>query len=216
MLTSIRRATGLIGLALMVASCASAASPVTSPRSSGVQLTASPSAGASASPAAVASPHPSTVPELTAVFTSPTMGYSVRYPSAWVATPATEPWLPDSPNFWDDPVGDRLESGSAGFRGTSQALAKGQTADAWLGAYFGSSPSCGDPEQVPVGNQVGTIDLNGCRGKGRLGGKVFDIALVVGGRGYNFTMEGAVDHHLFLDMLATVRFAPESAIDTSR
>lgn len=216
MLISMRMAIGLLGLAWVVASCASAASPVTSPPAARASETASPLADISASPAEIASPQPSAGPELTATFASPMMGYSVKYPSAWVATPATEPWLPDSSNFWDDPVGDRLESGSAGFRGTSQALAKGQSADTWLSAYFGSSPACGDQEQVPVGNQIGTIGLNGCRGLGRLGGKVFDLALVVGGRGYNFTMEGEVDHDLFLGMLATIGFAPESAVDTSR
>ena len=107
------------------------------------------------------------------------MNYSVRYPEAWTAHPATELWLPGSRNLWDDPVGDRLEGRAIGFRGTSQALAKGQAADAWLKDYFGSGPSCGDPEQVHVGDHMGTVGLNGCAGRGRLGGRVYDVALVV-------------------------------------
>jgi hypothetical protein len=150
------------------------------------------------------------VPELTETFVSPTMQFSVRYPSGWTVTPGTEPWLPGATSFWDDPDGDRLEGDGAGFRATSQALEAGQTATAWLDAYLRSARpfSCGDLEQVPVGDQSGTMDLNGCAGKGRLGGRVWDVALVVGGRGYNITMEGTVDRPFLLAMRASVRFLP--------
>jgi hypothetical protein len=145
------------------------------------------------------------------------MGYSVRFPAGWKPTPATVPWTPDAPNYWDDPDGDRLESATMGFHGTSQKLAVGQSADAWLRAYLSSEPStdCGTPEQISAGGSVGTLALNGCNGQGRLGGRVYDYAVVIGGRGYNFTMEGDVDHELFLAMLATVTFRPEAAIDPS-
>ena len=139
------------------------------------------------------------------------MGFSVQYPKDWMPTPATQLWLPSVGNFWDDPVGDRLESPTAGFRGTSQALASGQSAEAWLTEYLGSEPACGVPEQVAVAGSTGTLGMNGCGGQGRLGGRVFDFVVVFGGRGYNFTMEGAVDHALFMAMLATVKFTPGSA-----
>src|SRR6476661_2778428 len=57
-------------------------------------------------------------PPLTKTFTSPLMGYTVDYPGGWTPTTATDLWLPSASNFWDDPVGDRLESSVAGFRGT--------------------------------------------------------------------------------------------------
>jgi hypothetical protein len=41
---------------------------------------------------------------------------------------------------------------------------------------------------------------------GRLGGRVYDVAVVVGGRSYNFTIEGQVHHAFWLAMLATVTF----------
>jgi len=112
-------------------------------------------------------------------------------------------------------VGDRIESAMAGFRGTSQKLAPGQSSEVWLKAYLASSPSadCGIPEQISAGGSVGTLDMNGCNGQGRLGGRVYDYAVVVGDHGYNFTMEGDVSHDLFLAMLATVTFDPESAAD---
>jgi hypothetical protein len=102
-----------------------------------------------------------------------------------------------------------------GFRGTSQALATGQSAGAWLSDYIKSSMACGTAEQVPVGDQTGTVDLNDCPGQGRLGGRVDDVAVVVGGRGYNFTMEGQVDGTFWLAMLATVTFTPHSATDAN-
>lgn len=151
-------------------------------------------------------------PPLDKTFNSPLMGYRVEYPASWTATPATDLWMPDTPNYWDDPVGDRLESAKAGFRGTSQPLAKGQSADEWLHDYLDSEPTgCGKRERVPVGDQTGTIGLNGCAGQGRLGGKVFDLVVVSGHRGYNFTMEGRVDRGFLLAMLATVKFDPGPA-----
>jgi hypothetical protein len=66
-------------------------------------------------------------------------------------------------------------------------------------------------EQVPLGGSEATIGLNGCKGLGRLGGRVFDLIVVVGRRAYNFTMEGNVDHAFLLAMLATIEFIPSSA-----
>jgi hypothetical protein len=164
-------------------------------------------ATASSSPAS--SPMP--IPTLSKTFMSPTMGYSVKYPASWTVTLATQGWAMGHTSFWDTPDGDRLEGDSAGFRGTSQALAPGQSASQWIAEYISTSLPCGSREQVPVGDQVGTIDLNDCPGMGRLGGRVFDIAVVAGGRGYNFTMEGKVDRAFFLAMLAKVTFMPQTA-----
>jgi hypothetical protein len=176
---------------------------------SGQSLPASTSGGASVSS------QPSTAPShprLSAGFQSPLMGYTVDYPAGWTATPATHVWVPGASNFWDDPVGDRLESSAAGFRGTSQLLAKGESAANWVHNYLALEPTgCGKREQVPVNGQVATIGLNGCAGQGRLGGKVFDLVVVSGNRGYNFTMEGNVDRDLLLAMLATVKLHPLSA-----
>jgi hypothetical protein len=151
-------------------------------------------------------------PPLSQTFNSPLMGYTVDYPAGWTATPATDLWVPDASNLWDDPVGDRLESSVAGFRGTSQLLGKGESAEQWVRDYMALEPTgCGKREQVPVDGQVGTIGLNGCAGQGRLRGKVFDLVVVSGNRGYNFTMEGKVDRDILLAMLATVKLDPQSA-----
>ena len=151
-------------------------------------------------------------PRLTKTFTSPTMGYTVNYPGDWTPTPATDLWLPSASNFWDDPVGDRLESSVAGFRGTSQLLAKGHPPRSGCVTTWLPSP----PGVVRGNRSVRPVTRppsgsNGCAGQGRLGGKVFDLILVSGNRGYNFTMEGKVDRPLLLAMLGTVKLDPRSA-----
>jgi hypothetical protein len=170
-----------------------------------------PSGGSSAAESASAS-----LPALSKTFSSLLMGFSVAYPDGWTPEPATELWEPGASNFWDDPVGDRIESDTAGFRGTSQPLTAGQTPQEWLDAYLATAPTdCGEREEVAVGGETGTIDLNGCAGRGRLGGRVFDLVVVASGRGYNFTMEGEVDHALLVAMLATVSLEPAAAAQAS-
>lgn len=171
--------------------------------------------GSSVTPTVKASPSSGANRALTATFMSPTMGYSVKYPAGWAITQATRRWPLRQTSYWDTPDGDRLEGGSAGFRGTSQSLTPGESAATWLDDYIKSSLPCGTQEQVPVGDQMGTVDLNDCPGQGRLGGRVFDLAVVVGGRGYNFTMEGQVDRTFWLAILATVTFTPQSATDAN-
>lgn len=142
------------------------------------------------------------------------MGYTVRYPKGWTVFTAKEPWLAGHDDRWDWPNGDRIESADAGFRGASQPLAPGQSAEAWVEAYMATQPTgCGVREEIPLAGTQATIVLNGCRGEGRLGGRVFDLVVVVGSRAYNFTMEGNVDHAFLLAMLATVEFDPSSATD---
>ena len=174
-----------------------------------------PSPAASTAPSVAAASSASANHALTATFRSPTMGYSVRYPAGWTITPASQRWPLRHTSFWDTPDGDRLEGNAAGFRGTSQALAPGESAATWMDDYIKSSMPCGTEEKVPVGDQIGTVDLNDCAGQGRLGGRVFDLAVVVGRRGYNFTMEGQVDRAFWLAMLATVTFVPQSATDAN-
>ena len=68
------------------------------------------------------------------------MGYTVDYPGDWTPTPATNLWLLGASNFWDDPVGDRLESSVAGFRGTSQLVAKAESASGGCVTTWRPSP----------------------------------------------------------------------------
>jgi hypothetical protein len=172
----------------------------------------------SPTPTSATSPSSGANRSLTATFRSRMMGYSVKYPAGWKVTPATAIWRRGVTNFWNDPEEDRLDGPSAGFHGTSQTLAPGQSPTVWIDEYIKSSMPCGTKELVPVGNQIGTIDLNDCPSDPSHGGyvgRIYDVAVGAGGRGYNFTMEGQVDHAFFLAMLATVTFTPQTATDTT-
>lgn len=62
------------------------------------------------------------------------------------------------------------------------------------------------------------IDGNGCvsdPSHGGYFGRLYDLAVVAGGRGYNFAIEGQVDHTFFLAILATVTFTPQTATDAT-
>lgn len=213
---------GIAGLVLipLVVACAPSASPATpaaaldSPAaaSSPASIAPSPSV-ARVSPSPSPSDTPVPIPALTETFRSPTMGYTVHYPAGWKVSEAKAPWRAGENDDWDQPNGDRIESTDAGFRGGSQPLAPGQTAQQWIDAYDAVPIQCGTRDKIPLGGSEALFTLNGCRGAGRLGGRVYDVVVVIGGRAYNFTMDGAVDHAFVLAMLDSIEFDPASADD---
>lgn len=164
-------------------------------------------------PAPTPVPTPIAIPPLDATFTSPTMGYTVSYPSAWTAFPATVPWKAGEGDNWSNPNGDRVEGPTEGFRGGSQPLLPGQTYDQWLTAYLRDAPPCGEHERIRLGGSVATFSLNGCRGLGYLGGQIYDLVLDVDGRVYNFTTEGQIDRPYLDALLETLVFHPNAARD---
>jgi hypothetical protein len=142
------------------------------------------------------------------------MGCTVRYPKGWTVFKATDQWRAGEDDGWDAANGDRIESATAGFRGGSQPLQPGQTAKEWIDAYMATQVTwCGTREDFELAETTATLGLNGCGGMGRLGGSVYDVVLVTGGRAYDFTMEGAVDRAFLQAMLETVTFDPTSAVD---
>jgi len=156
-------------------------------------------------PALASGPVP--IPPLSQTFASPMMGYSVKYPAGWKVTPATEVWRGEWWTWRGSDV-DQLDGQFVGLHATSQALAPGESAGGWMDKYLVSASShlCGDLERVAIAGEIGVIDLNGCDSFD-VPGRIYDLAVVAGGRGYSFTIEGAVDHAFFLAMLATVTFS---------
>jgi hypothetical protein len=159
-------------------------------------------------------------PVLTATFSSPRNGFSVQYPGDWVVTEATEPWQSGAVNLWGSAAVDELRGSTVRFAGTSQPLAPGQTAEDWLAAY--AAGSClGQPSSwpnVPIGSAMGWITANGCEVPDpplAKGGRIFDAVAVVGGRAYNFTMDGELTPADFGAVLAAVTLDPASAVDAS-
>jgi hypothetical protein len=177
----------------------------------GPAATPTPSPTAAATESAAPTPRP-TVPPLTQTFTSNLHGYSIKYPASWTATPATAAWPPGPGLNWGNAGLDELRGASARLTGTSQPLVVGQTAAAWMRAY-GGDPSAWQP--IAIGDQTGYIDYDGALAQGGIvpGGLLYDAVVVVDARGYNFTLDGNVDHDYFVAMLATVVFDPAAAVD---
>jgi hypothetical protein len=206
--------TGSSSPAVPSTTAVSAASTSSSPTTGRATTPASSTSIVPSQAPSMPSPSPVPIPPFGQTFRSPTMGYTVRYPNGWTVFKASERWLQGTDDRWDAPNGDRIESRDAGFRGGSQPLLPGQTAQAWIDAYMATQVTgCGEREEIRLAGTLATIGLNGCRGLGRLGGRVYDVVLVKGGRAYNFTMEGAVDHPFLLAILATIKFDASSAVD---
>lgn len=174
------------------------------------------------SPTFIRSSPPESIPPLTARFTSPRNGYAVVLPVGWTARPASSAWLPGTPNGWGSAVNDELidPARQVRFMGTSQPLASGQSAAEWIQAFVDRNTPCtGEaptPEQTSIGGQPGIIDQNGClsaHDPRSLGGRIYDVVVVVGGRGYDFEMDGQVDHAYLLAVLATITFDPAGAVN---
>jgi hypothetical protein len=170
---------------------------------------------------APAAPLPSpSVPALTQTFTSSLHGYSVKYPAGWTVTQATAAWplgkaLGPGQAFVDFLLdATALQNATARIGGTSQPLAPGQSAETWMRVYNDGDQSTWP--KVAVGDQTGFIVFDGPMPAGGTlvpGGHVFEVAVVVEGRGYDFTLDGNVDRDYLAAMLATVVFDPASAVD---
>jgi hypothetical protein len=142
----------------------------------------------------------------------------VIYPDDWVVTPATGSWQAGVVNQWGSPALDELRGSTARFVGTSQLLAPGQTADAWLSAF--AAQACITPREkwlnVRIGGATGLIDADGCEAPDPPLGKgspLYDSVVIVDGRAYNFTMDGQLSHADFVAVLATVALDPASGLD---
>jgi len=183
---------------------------------------------ASPSPSAVVSdPPPSTAPASlatstgTVTFTSPLNGFSVAIPGGWTTKPATAVWAPGRLANWGDPALDDLHGSSVRFVGTSQPIAPATSEEAWIQAYRKLVKPCqGDgttPARMLVGDlYLGAVIQGGCQvnsGNGSISatGHLYDLVVVAGGRGYDFTMDGDVDRALFASMLSSVKLDPVAA-----
>jgi hypothetical protein len=174
----------------------------------------------STSPPPAASASEAGPPVLTATFRSPRNGFSLTYPGDWTVTPASARWETGAINLWGSAALDELRGATVRFAGTSQPLATGQTPEAWLAAY--AAQSClGQPSTWPtvaIGAATGYLTANGCEVPDppiAKGGRIFDAVVVVGGRAYDFTMDGELTQGDFVAVLAAVTLDPASAVDAS-
>lgn len=145
---------------------------------------------------------------LTAVFQSPTMHYAIKFPAGWTVTPATQVWRGEQ-DLWGRPNVDELNGKSVMFAGTSEPLPSGQSPAQWIAGFLATAEAnkCGIQEYMDFLGLVGLIFLGGCSSTD-LPGRVYEAAVVVGARGYSFSMKGKVDQPFFVSMLRTINFAP--------
>ena len=164
-----------------------------------------------------ATPESVGLPKLTATFVSPWYGYSVGYPSNWMTTDGNGPWPSGQILRHGDPRLDVIQgsmtNGPARFVGASQPVAAGTTLQQFGGTEnpFTCSPGDRLPKPFTVDGAAAFVTLNGCPSEGGLGGLIWDVVVINGGRGYDFTIDGALGSPDAAAWLASIRLHPTSA-----
>ncbi len=188
-----------------------------------------PSASAISSVPASAPP----LPALDATFRSASYGYQIRYPSGWIVRPGVGPWTYGGTRSPGDPTTDEIVTPPGPDRMrisiASLALPDGTTMDefrAFASPYslpFTAEP-CPSLAPVPLPVMItvlgapGTspqkvaavVSINGCAALAELGGSVYDIEVIAGGRGYDFILDGHLTPADALAWLATIQLDPAS------
>ena len=143
---------------------------------------------------------------LTEVFRSPKMHYAVNFPSGWTVTPATQSWRGEG-HTQGQPNADELGGRAVVFTGTSEPLEPGQSPAKWIAWYlaFAGTNECGAQEYMDFLGLIGLIYLSGCNSTD-IPGRIYNAAVVIGGRGYSFSMKGEIDNAFFVSMLGTIKF----------
>jgi hypothetical protein len=172
-----------------------------------------PSASASPSP----SPAASVPPALTETFTSERYGFSMSYPTGWVARPATEPWttgIVDFASATGDVIYDPVRAeGQLWIAIASQPLGNADP-QAWLTGTLAFDDGCPTSEPITIDAVTSAIGTDGCT----------RAALATSGRGYFFwlytgnddpSLADVYDRAWFEGVLATVQLQPENAVDAA-
>ena len=200
------------------------------PGPSSVASPASPSVSSTPSTPASAPP----LPTLAATFVSPVYGYQMRYPAGWTVTPGAGPWPLGTNHTPGDPVLDAIVTPSGPYRmrisAASIALPSGMTMEEFRAfASPFSSPFNAEPctpvapllEPVMIDYQTNpgknpqkvkaVVSINGCHALAELGGNVYDLEVIAGGRGYEFILDGHLTTADALAWLAAIKLEPTSA-----
>jgi hypothetical protein len=189
-------------------------------------------------------PSPSTeattpaLPSLDATFVSKSYGFQVRYPSGWTVGFGTAPWTVGKTVSPGDPVTDSIVTPTGLHRmrisAASLALPKGMTIDTFrafaspFSAPFNNDP-CPPLAPLPVPLMLdyqasagatpqkveAVVSINGCAALAELGGSIYDIEVIAGGRGYEFMLDGQMTVADALAWLATVELQPASVPTSS-
>jgi hypothetical protein len=208
----------IVTLVLLVSACTGAVRPAQSqPISPSVPAASPASAPGSPSPSSPTLAPVATFPLMDGVFASPWYGYTVSYPSGWQTTAGAGPWPLKTSLGHGDPHLDVVR-GTVGrdevrFIGASQALPEGTTIDVFRSWASPESCQALDPIPTPfmVGGATALFSLNGCRSLAELGGLIWDVEIVSGGRGYDFTVDGPLSSAEVAAWLTAIKLEPASA-----
>ena len=160
--------------------------------------TSNPAPTAPATVVASSSAESPSLPKLTSTFVSQWYGYSVGYPSNWMTTNGKGPWPSGQVLRHGDPRLDVIQGsttvGPARFVGASQPIAAGTTLQQFGGTENPFSCSPGDqlPKTLTIDGAAAFATLDGCPSEADLGGLIWDVVVIRGGRGYDFTIDGAI------------------------
>ena len=170
---------------------------------------------------ASAAPSPVSPPPLTESFTSQMHGISMSYPVGWIARPATEPWTdrPGIPQFLHpgyDVLHDPVDAEHLFLHITSQPIGD-STPEDWVAASL-ARWGCTTTEPITVDGATGLIGADDCH----------IVAVTTAGRGYWIGLytphsgpgetppaDYSYDRAWFEEVLATVQFHPEDAVDAT-
>ncbi len=160
-------------------------------------------------------------PTLGKDFTSKRYGYSLSHPSEFTVSQAGKAVS----GFVPDPTGpevDAISSDSARLVVWSDALASGQTFDAWAKAYCAArrtewtQPCDGAPanwREIPLASGTAYLMVDGDSAGTYLHdeSRLFVATATQGDRAYAITMDGDLDEDLFVAILASMQLDPASA-----
>jgi hypothetical protein len=186
-----------------------------------------PASGASPSPDAAASGRgpsadPGVLPPLTDEFVSTWYGYRVAFPAGWTAGSGAGPWPLGQNLGHGDPHLDVIRSSAittpARLVAASIALPPGMDMTGFRAFASPQADPCTPVAPLPKPVRIDGIDafvsLDGCRSLAELGGNIYDVLVISGGRGYDFTLDGGLSADEALLWLATIRLEPATAPET--
>jgi hypothetical protein len=103
--------------------------------------------------------------------------------------------------------------GQVRFVGASRPVASGTTSRQFGGQENPFSCAPGDrlPKGFTIDGAAAFVTLDGCPSQAELGGLIWDVVVIRDGRGYDFTIDGAIGAVDAAGWLASIRLDPVSA-----
>ena len=181
------------------------------PGGPGGDTTPVPSPSPSIEPTPTSNP---TSPPLSEAFVSDIHGISLSYPAGWVVVPATEPWG-TQPWGFEDPSADVIHDAALTdhlFLNLKSQPVGGTEPAAWV-AETATASECTATEPITIDGVEGGICVEDTSAFVVSGSRGYLILLYTSGD--EAWLGSVYDRTWFEELLATVQFQPEDAVDAS-